>query len=92
MQSLLDAQSVVLQEHEAHAATAKSSLKRRLEARRKKLRDELETLFNMIDSDGSGTITGAELQVALPHVAAGELQSLIAEFDTNGDGVFAHCG
>ena len=89
MQSLLDAQSVVLQEHEAHAATAKSSLKRRLEARRKKLRDELETLFNMIDSDGSGTITGAELQVALPHVAAGELQSLIAEFDTNGDGVFA---
>ena len=37
-------------------------------------------------------ITGAELQAALPHVAAAELQSLIAEFDTNGDGVFAHCG
>ena len=49
-------------------------------------------LFNTIDSDGSGMITGAELQAALPHVAAAELQSLIAEFDTNGDGVFAHCG
>ena len=49
---------------------------------------KMRALFDRIDADGSGEITGAELQSVLPHVTQSQMERLMAEFDENHDGCF----
>ena len=49
--------------------------------------------FNVFDADGSGALSVAELRAVLTRPGGGtplsdaEVEAIIAEFDTNGDGV-----
>ena len=51
--------------------------------------NSLRTQFNSIDGDGSGTITGAELKLALqkvsPNTTDGEVEELLKRADTDGN-------
>ena len=49
---------------------------------------KMRALFDRIDADGSGEITGAELQSVLPHVTQSQMERLMVEFDENHDGCF----
>lgn len=54
------------------------------------MEDNLRTAFANFDKDGSGAITKDELREALKHTLGGdpeELEQLVREADSNGDGV-----